>query len=214
MYIDVLLRWNARVNLTAIRRPEDIVTRHFGESLFTAHALFPYTGHAATACARPIEGAAAACVGTSLEPVQPGHLIDVGTGPGFPGLPIKIWNPSLRLTLIESNYKKATFLREITRLLTLTNVNVISARAETHPPATGDVVTLRAVERFDHALPTAAALAAPGGRLALLIGSSQVGQATDLAPQFHWNSPLKITGSQSRILLVGKKRVVARGEPT
>lgn len=202
MYIDVLLRWNARVNLTAIRRPEDIVTRHFGESLFTAHALFPYTGDAA------------ACVGTGLEPVQPSHLIDVGTGPGFPGLPIKIWNPSLRLTLIESNYKKATFLREITRLLTLTNVNVISARAETHPPATGDVVTLRAVERFDHALPTAAALAAPGGRLALLIGSSQVGQATDLAPQFQWNSPLKITGSQSRILLVGKKRAAGRGEPT
>jgi 16S rRNA (guanine527-N7)-methyltransferase len=183
-YIDLLLHWNARINLTAIRKPEDIVTRHFGESLFAAQRLFPIG-----AGARP-------------SPV-PAGLIDVGSGPGFPGLPIKIWNPSCQLTLIESNHKKATFLREAVRALTLTDINVLSVRAETHAPASADVVTLRAVERFEHALPAAARLVAAGGRLALLIGSSQVAPAAQVTLDFAWNPLIPIPGSSARILLVG-----------
>ena len=191
-YIDILLRWNARTNLTAIRKEEEIVTRHFGESLFAARALFPER------------------VGTGLRPIlaeqgAAGHLVDVGSGPGFPGLPIKIWNPRLRLTLIESNQRKATFLREVIRTLTLTKVDVFPARAETHPPATADLVTLRAVEHFDQSLPTAAQLVIPGGRLALLIGSLQVDQAHHLTPNFTWAPPVLIPSSETRILLIGAR---------
>ncbi len=178
-YVDLLLRWNARINLTAIRDPEDIVTRHFGESLFAARHLLPTPSQL--------------------------HAIDIGSGAGFPGVPLKIWNPLLRLTLIESNHKKATFLREVVRSLTLTDVDVIAARAETQPPASADLVTLRAVEQFDSILPTAANLVVNTGRLALLLGPSQVGQIPHLAPQMSWNSPIPLPNSTARVLMVGSR---------
>ncbi len=134
-HLDLLLRWNARMNLTAVRDKDNIVTRHFGESLFAARQLFP-------------------------APTQPAgqHLIDIGSGAGFPGLPIKLWNPALKTTLIESNHKKATFLREVVRSLSLGDVEVLPIRSEDYKGAPADVVTLRAVERFEFALPTAATL--------------------------------------------------------
>ena len=150
-YIDLLLRWNARINLTAIREPEEIVTRHFGESLFAARHLFP----ARSAPGQAPEPAISE-VGKSST-----SAIDVGSGAGFPGLPIKIWAPQIHLTLIESNQKKATFLREVVRTLTLTNINVFPGRAENYPGPPADVVTLRAVEQFDTALPVATRLVAP-----------------------------------------------------
>ena len=168
-YIDLLLRWNARINLTSIREPEQIVTRHFGESLFAARALFPTTG-------RVVAGD------------SPAHLIDIGSGAGFPGLPIKIWAPDIRLTLIESNQKKATFLREVIRAIRFTNVDVLAGRAEDFPtPQPGEprTVTLRAVERFEHILPVAATLVPPGGRLALLIGDSQVPGRSRISSRLH-----------------------------
>src|SRR5580693_2378362 len=112
IYIDLLLRWNARINLTAIRNEEEIVTRHFGESLFAARHLFPRVARAPSPTS------------VSKTKVHAPRLIDIGSGAGFPGLPIKIWAPEIDLTLIESNQKKATFLREIARKLTLTDINV------------------------------------------------------------------------------------------
>ena len=176
-YIDILSRWNARINLTAIRDEEDIVTRHFGESLFAARHLFPLP-HARLSVA------------------------DLGSGAGFPGLPMKIWAPQISLTLIESNHKKAAFLSEVARALTLTDINVQNARAESLPPAAFHVVTLRAVERFESILPTAGALVAPAGRLALLIGSAQQAQAQGSLPHFTWSQPIPIPNSRSRVLLV------------
>jgi 16S rRNA (guanine527-N7)-methyltransferase len=184
-YIDILLRWNARINLTAIRHPEEIVTRHFGESLFAARHLFPVAKDVAVGFA----------------------IADVGSGAGFPGLPIKLWAPHLSLTLIESNHKKATFLREVTRALTLTDVNIQTARAESLPPGTYDTVTLRAVERFESILPAAAALVAPGGRLALLISSAQQSQACKALPGFDWSEPAPVPQSHSRILLLARRGV-------
>src|SRR6202030_468854 len=83
------------------------------------------------------------------------RLADLGSGAGFPGIPIKLWAPNITLTLIESNQKKATFLREVVRALTLTDINIQTARAEPLPPSTFDTVTLRAVERLPEILPTA-----------------------------------------------------------
>jgi|HubBroStandDraft_1064217.scaffolds.fasta_scaffold61558_1 16S rRNA (guanine(527)-N(7))-methyltransferase RsmG len=262
-YIDILLRWNTRINLTAIRDPEDIVTRHFGESLFAARHLFPRGPHVETAApGRPTEQSSAAddaakSVGgreamggraatgagerAALQSLpracRGGHvtsqkeagalapegtvndqrrstnecptndcptLADVGSGAGFPGLPIKLWAPQISLTLVESNHKKAAFLREVTRALTLTNVNIQNARAETLS-TTFHVVTLRAVERFDAILPTAASLVAPTGRLALLISTAQQAQARSTVPNLAWSEPVPIPQSRSRILLVGHR---------
>lgn len=189
-YIDILLRWNARINLTAVRDPEEIVTRHFGESLLAARYLFPASSSV-----------------TSVPPVVKSLAVavaDVGSGAGFPGLPIKLWAPQIPLTLIESNQKKATFLREVTRALTLTGVNIQNTRAETITERF-DVVTLRAVERFDEALPTAAALVAPAGRLVLLISISQQATAASTLPHYEWSAPIPIPHSHSRTLLMGKK---------
>ena len=215
VHIDLLIRWNARINLTAIRDPEEIVTRHFGESLFTAKHLFPNPTPVGAEPLLSLSKDVPTCPTTdqAVREQSPGgprrskapYLIDVGSGAGFPGLPIKIWNPDLRVTLIESNQKKATFLREIIRALTLTDVNIFSGRAETYPSVTADVVTLRGVERFDQSLPVAAQLVAPGGSMALLIGSAQVDQANRLSPNFDWKPPISIPSSQASVLLVGTK---------
>jgi 16S rRNA (guanine527-N7)-methyltransferase len=198
IYIDLLLRWNARINLTAIRHPEEIVTRHFGESLFAARHLFPAPVFPAKTTWGQPPPAVQAERSSASAPV-----IDVGAGAGFPGLPIKIWAPDINLTLIESNQKKATFLREVTRTLTLMDINVFPGRAEDYPNPPAEVVTLRAVERFETALPIAARLVAPGGRLALLISEAQLARAHDLAPEFAWPNPLDIPLSSTRRLVIG-----------
>ena len=199
IYIDILIRWNARINLTAIHDPEDIVTRHFGESLFAARYLFRdriHVGLAAQACPEPSRrGCPAERSSAALT------LADLGSGAGFPGIPIKLWAPGISLALVESNHKKATFLREVTRALTLTNVNIQNVRAETLAGSAFQIVTLRAVERFESILPVAASLVAPTGRLALLIGHAQSAQAFSLLPHFVWHEPVAIPNSTSRVLL-------------
>jgi 16S rRNA (guanine527-N7)-methyltransferase len=185
-YLEILHRWNARMNLTAVRDPEQVVTRHFGESLFAAQNLFPP--------GRPVVNEA---------------IVDLGSGAGFPGLPLKIWAPDVRVTLVESQNKKATFLKEVVRALELKDIAVSNSRAEdivlpsTLDPRPSTTVTLRAVEKFDRILPIAAQNAA-GGRLALLIGAVQVPTAQKLLPSFNWSDPLPIPQSLARVLLVGE----------
>jgi 16S rRNA G527 N7-methylase RsmG len=88
----------------------------------------------------------------------------------------------------------------------LTDVNVHSDRAETLATQSSfELVTLRAVERFADVLPIAARLVAPTGRLALLIGASQLHQAQTILPDFSWQGPLAVPSSQSRILFVGRR---------
>jgi len=204
-YIDILIHWNARINLTAIRTPEEIVTRHFGESLFAARHLFPKEedreGHDFSRADRMLQKETGASAPEGLTGTR---VADLGSGAGFPGVPIKIWAPIVTLTLIESNQKKATFLRELARALTLTNINIQNARAETLPPSTFDVVTLRAVERLPKVLPVAVTLLAPNGRLALLISSSQLESTRSTLPNLTWDLPIPIPNSQSRTLLVGQ----------
>jgi 16S rRNA (guanine527-N7)-methyltransferase len=187
-YIDLLLRWNARMNLTSVRDPEEIVARHFGESFFLARHVLD-CGH-----------------GQDL------HCIDIGSGAGFPGLPIKIYSPQAHLTLIESQHRKAIFLREVIRALSLTDAEVFAGRAEDLAPETahtGDLVTMRAVERFEEVLPAAGRLVRGGnysGTLALLIGASAVNRTTHVLPEFQWRAPLLIPQSTSRVLLLGSPK--------
>jgi 16S rRNA (guanine527-N7)-methyltransferase len=176
-YLALLLKWNSRINLTAVRDPEEIVARHFGESLFAARQLLPFGS-------------------------EPLAAIDLGSGAGFPGIPLKIWNAALSLTLIEANQRKATFLREVIRALELLDAKVLAERAEAIA-SKADLVTLRAVERFDQVIPIGRRLLNPGGRLALLIGDSQAQTAKQSLTEMRWQPLIPIPLSRSRILLVG-----------
>jgi 16S rRNA (guanine527-N7)-methyltransferase len=177
-YIDILLKWNARMNLTAIRAPEEIVQRHFGESLFAANYLL------------------------SENSVR--KAIDVGSGAGFPGVPLAMLAVGAQVTLIESNQKKATFLKELIFSLGLKNVKVFSGRAEDYPEQ-ADLVTFRAVENFNKTLPLALELVQTGGRLALMIGTSQAEIVLKSMPKVEWGSPVLMPGGHSRIILCGTK---------
>ena len=179
-YIDLLLKWNARINLTAIREPEEIVERHFGESLFTAKHIL------------------------AQGPVS--RAIDLGSGAGFPGVPFALLAPEVEVTLIESSQKKSTFLKELIYFLGLRNVKVFSGRAESysHP---ADLVMLRAVEKFEDALPLAFSLCSPGGRLALMIGTSQIDPARSLLENIQWRDPVPVPGGHSRVLVSGIRAV-------
>ncbi len=101
-YVQVLQLWNRRISLTSLKDTEDILTRHFGESLFAVRTV----------------------------PILHGRLADVGSGGGFPGLPIKMAAPEVDLVLIESNARKVAFLSEVIRSLGLTGVRVVGRRME------------------------------------------------------------------------------------
>lgn len=191
-YLDLLLLWNRRFNLTAVRDAESIVLRHFGESLFAGSCLLPVTSPEPDPARAPAP-----------------ELIDIGSGAGFPGLVMKVYCPALRLTLIEAQQKKATFLREVIRQLGLSGAEVQAVRAESCTMR-ASLVTLRAVEQFERIVPVAASLLRPPGgaspaRLALLIGEAQADIAHSLLAAFDWQAPIRIPGSHSRILLVGSR---------
>jgi 16S rRNA (guanine527-N7)-methyltransferase len=177
LFLELLLKWNAKINLTAIRNPDEIVRRHFGESLFAGEQL-------------NLGGAKS--------------LSDLGSGAGFPGLPIKIVAPELQVTLIESQGKKVAFLREVIRTLKLENATVFASRAE-ESKLQAEIVTLRAVEKFESALEVASTLVSNGGRLALLIGANQTEVARKSLPTVAWQQPIAIPESRERVLLVGSK---------
>ena len=165
-YLDLLLRWNAKTNLTSIRDPKQIVTRHFGESLFAAGVLFGLQPPGAPLI--PADG-----MSGTQQPEQPlMTLADLGSGAGFPGIPIKLACPELQVTLLESQNKKATFLKEVVRMLGLKGIEVYNGRAG-HWGQQVDVVTLRAVERFESMLPVGKSLVVRGGRLCVLMGRRQ-----------------------------------------
>ena len=123
VYLELLLKWNARMNLTAIRKPEEIVRRHFGESLFAGMHLG-----------------------------QCNTLLDFGSGAGFPGVPMQLMRPDLQTTLAESQGKKAAFLREVVRELGL-HTEIWTGRVEMMSPNREfDAVAMRAVDNMGTAV--------------------------------------------------------------
>lgn len=176
LYISLLLRWNARTNLTAIRDEETILRRHLVESV---------------ACARAL-------------PPRLGSLLDFGSGGGFPGLPITICRPEIAVTLAESQGKKASFLREAVRTLGL-GAQVHAGRAETLATVF-DCVTMRAVDRMEAAVGTAARLVADGGWLALMTtGADRARMMAAADESFLWREGVPLSGSEDRVLLLGER---------
>lgn len=141
-YLALLARWNATYNLTAIRDPREMLSKHLLDSL----AMQPFV--------RDI-----------------GTLADLGTGPGLPGIPLAIATPGLQVTLVESNGKKARFLREAVRQLKLANVQVAESRIEAFQPGTHfDAITARALATLPLILSLGGHLPGPDGRLLAMKG--------------------------------------------
>lgn len=211
-YLDLLLRWNARVNLTAVRDPEMIVTRHFGESLFAARVLLydqeVEDGPAwrSEALLPQLEGRKANVGGARYQVSAGFRLADVGSGAGFPGIPIKLFAPTIELTLIESDNKKAVFLREVVRSLQIEGgTEVFAGRAERWE-RTADLLTFRAVEHFERVLPVAAKLVAEGGQLGLMVGAAQVHTAHEaLGETWAWEEVVRVPGSHARVVLIARR---------
>ena len=178
-YIRTLLRWNEKLNLTAIRDPLEILYRHFCESMFAAGAI----------------------------PVDKGRLADIGSGPGFPGIPLKIISPELELCLVESNIKKGTFLAEVVRELQLTNTRVLISRYEElgEELAPLDYVCSRAVGEFQPFLEWAGSEQVQARQVVLWIGGRDLEEVRKLR-NWEWQEPILIPKSLQRYLLVGKKQ--------
>lgn len=175
-YLSLLLRWNAKINLTAIRDEEGILSRHFVESI---------------ACARAL-------------PAGVSTLLDLGSGAGFPGIPIALCRPEIVVTLAESQGKKAAFLLEAARVLGAA-LKVHCGRAETLAMQF-DCVTLRAVDRMQEAVRAASRLIEPSGLLALMTSSAELGSVqTATGPEFSWSKPIPLPGSEGRVLVLGNR---------
>jgi 16S rRNA (guanine527-N7)-methyltransferase len=173
-YLSLILRWNARVNLTAIREEEGILKRHFVESI---------------ACARAL-------------PAGIGTLLDFGSGAGFPGIPIALCRPEIAVTLAESQGKKAAFLCEAVRVLGVA-AKVHSGRAEVLH-AEFDCVTLRAVDRMERAVEAAGQLVRPGGWLALMTTGKELDALKEAAGvEFSWPEPLPQHSGEDRLIALG-----------
>jgi len=180
-YTRILRHWNEKLNLTAIKDPLEILHRHFCESMYAAVAV----------------------------PINSGRLADIGSGPGFPGLPLKILRPELQLVLVESNIKKGTFLAEVIRELGLLNARVLISRYEElgEELAPLDFVCSRAVGEFGPFLDWAASDRVSAGRVILWIGGRDLDEARK-SVQWDWQEPIPVPQSLRRYLLVGSKRAV------
>lgn len=178
-YLALLDRWNHTYNLTAIRDPRQMVGRHLLDSL----AMVPF--------------------------VAAGRLADLGTGPGLPGIPLAIARPDLQVTLVESNGKKARFLREAVRRLGLANARVAESRAEAlDEPAAHDLLTARALDTLAGIIAVGGHLLAPGGRLLAMKGVYPHEEIAALPPGWEVLAvhPLTVPGESGERHLVEVRR--------
>ena len=143
-YLRLLLKWNSAYNLTAVRDPQEMVVRHLLDSL----SVLPY-----------ISGQA---------------LLDAGTGPGLPGIPLAIMQPGRRFTLLDSNGKKIRFVRQAALELELENVIAVQQRIEDqNPTATLDLVMARAFTALPQLYRMCSPLLRRGGRLLAMKGTAR-----------------------------------------
>lgn len=153
-YLELLVKWNRAFNLSAVREPEEMVSRHLLDSL----AILPWiTGR---------------------------RLLDVGSGAGLPGIPLALARPELPVVLLDSNGKKARFLRQVRLELKLPNVEVIDARVEAYsPPEPFDMITSRAFSQLKDFLLLTKPLLAPDGRWLAMKGRLDKNELAELAQE-------------------------------
>ena len=175
-YLALILHWNSKINLTAIREQEGILRRHFLESIV---------------CARKL-------------PETVRTLLDFGSGAGLPGVPIALCRPEIAVTLAESQTKKAAFLREVVRSLKL-NCTVVHGRAE-QMQGEFDAVALRAVDRMQECVGAAKELVKPGGFLVLMTTAGDAAAlASGAGHGISWEEPIEISSSEQQVIAIGWK---------
>ena len=177
-YIKLLLTWNEKVNLTAIRDPVDILHRHFCESMFA----------------------------TKVADLDQCRLADIGTGGGFPGLPLKIMLPNAQVGLVESSVKKAAFLAEVVRSLGLDNVNVVVGRYEElgEEIAPVDFLLARALGDFRAFLRWAASASVGATQVILWLGTKDLEEVKKIEG-WTWEAPAEVPQSLRRVIVLGSK---------
>lgn len=178
-YMDKLVVWSQRLSITTIRDPEEIIRLHFGESLFAIH-LLP-KGHR--------------------------RLADVGSGAGFPGIPLRMGSPEMDLTLIESNSRKCVFLQEIVRGIGLTHVRIFKGRMDDFPgpPNSFDIVTGRAFGQHAGVVSWSERILLEDGILALWLVDRDASKVMSV-PGWNWNDPAHIPYSRERCILIGSPK--------
>jgi 16S rRNA (guanine527-N7)-methyltransferase len=181
--LDLVTEWNAKFNLTAIREPLDMVRKHLLDSL----TVQPW-----------IEGP---------------FVTDVGTGAGFPGLPLAILNPQLRFTLVDSTQKKIRFVQHAADELGLDNVQAVATRAEAlHPEQRSTTVVSRALAALPTFVAHAGHLCTRQGRLLAMKGRPPVEEIAALPRGWtHRIEPLRVPGLADERTLVILTRVVDAG---
>ena len=178
-YIKILLLWNEKINLTAIRDPVEILYRHICESMYAAEAI----------------------------PLKGGRLADLGSGGGFPGLPLKIIRPDLQVFLVESNIKKVTFLAEVIRELGLSGAQVLARRYEElgEEVAPLDYACSRALGEFPAFLEWARSQQIAAKQVILWIGGRDL-EEIQKTQTWDWSEPIEVPHSLRRLLLVGTSK--------
>jgi 16S rRNA (guanine527-N7)-methyltransferase len=179
-YMTILLAWNEKINLTAIRDPLEVLYRHFCESMYAA----------------------------TVVPLRSGRLADVGSGGGFPGLALKIVRPELHVFLIESNVKKATFLAEVVRELGLTDTRVLVSQYEElgEEITPLNFVCSRALGEFDRFLAWARSERLAAAQAILWVGGRDLDEIKKIEG-WKWKEPISIPRSLQRFLLVGDRQI-------
>jgi 16S rRNA (guanine527-N7)-methyltransferase len=177
-YLALLNHWNRTYNLTAIREPSQMLVKHLFDSLAV------------------------------VAHVPPGRLADLGTGPGLPGIPVAVVRDDVSVSLVESNGKKARFLREAVRRLELRNARVLESRAEDVKDGGYDAITARALDRLAGILAVGGHLLAPHGRLLAMKAARVDEEVAELPPGWRLESvaPLTVPGLDAERVLV----IVAR----
>ena len=191
-YLRLLTRWNEKMNLTAVRDPDILVRLHLAECLRAAQRI----------------------------PEEVETVLDFGSGAGFPGIAIQIARPELRVTLAESQKKKASFLREVVRELGLTGASIHAARVEAMPSAwVFDLVTLRAVDKMAEAMQAALPRIRPlprsrPGWCMVLTSRSEVASivaapggvsASAVPVSIDWLAPEPIPSTNQRVIVLGSR---------
>jgi 16S rRNA (guanine527-N7)-methyltransferase len=178
-YIELLLKWNRSVSLTTITKVDEILRFHFGESLFALPML----------------------------PVEKSRLADVGSGAGFPGIPLAMARPALEATLIEPSAKKFAFLNEVIRQLHLSNVTAVRSRTSELQFSNQrfEVVTARAVGQFDELIGCAKARIPHRGKLILWVGADDAKHISE-DTRFEWTTPVRIPQTDRRFILTGSPK--------
>ena len=181
LYLELLLRWNRRVNLTGLRQPRTIVRRLFGESLYLSRVV-------------------------ELR----GWLVDVGSGAGFPGLALKLVAPDLRVTLIEARQRKCAFLKEVVRECGFYAIDVVTERFESwvggrESREKADLITTRAVKVDNRLLESMSAFLSEKGKAIFFATSDNAGSIMSHASGLVWQQPLVIPSAGNSQIVVGSR---------